>query len=142
MTVHETEAARAEHAQLREHLEHIRLAARELPTLSPEECHAIVGRILDFLRGDLLPHMEEEERSVYRAVAERLGNSDATLPMTYDHVAIRARVVELAATEDDDLDRLQAILYGLHALIVVHLWKEERLYLTMLDRPQWPVFDG
>jgi hypothetical protein len=86
--------------------------------------------------------MEEEERTVYPAVAELLGSSEATAPMTYDHVAIRARIVELGVTEETDVERLQDVLYGLHALIAVHLWKEERLYLPLLERPAWPVFDG
>ncbi len=142
MTTHETGTVREDHAKLREDVEHIRLAARELPTVSPEERHAIVGRILDFLRGTLLPHAEEEEQWLYPAVGELLGNPESTHPMTHDHIAIRARVIELAATEDTDVDRLQELLYGLYALISVHFWKEEQLYLPLLERPAWPVFDG
>jgi iron-sulfur cluster repair protein YtfE (RIC family) len=138
----ETETEREEHWHLREHVDHIALAARDLPGMSPAERRDIVERILSFLRGELLPHMDEEERSVYPAVAELFGDAEATAPMTYDHIAIRARVVELAATEEDDVDRLQALLYGLHALIVVHFWKEERLYLPKLEQSGWPVFDG
>ena len=142
MTTQGTETVRQDHEHLLEDVEHIRLAARELPAVSPEERHAIVGRILDFLRGTLLPHAEEEERWLYPAVGELLGNLESTRPMTHDHIAIRARVVELAATEDTDVDRLQELLYGLYALISVHFWKEEQLYLPLLERPVWPVFDG
>jgi iron-sulfur cluster repair protein YtfE (RIC family) len=141
MTTHETETVREGHAQLLDDIEHIRLAARELPAVSPEERHAIVGRILDFLRGTLLPYAEEEEQWLYPAVGELLGNPESTRPMTHDHIAIRAHVVELAATEDTDVDRLQELLYGLYALISVHFWKEEQLYLPLLERPAWPVFD-
>jgi len=116
MTTHETETVREDHAKLREDVEHIRLAARELSTVSPEERHAIVGRILDFLRGTLLPHAEEEEQWLYPVVGELLGNRESTRPMTHDHIAIRARVIELGATEDTDVDRLQELLYGLYAL--------------------------
>jgi iron-sulfur cluster repair protein YtfE (RIC family) len=142
MTRQETETVRQDHAKLREDVEHIRLAARELPAVSPEERHAIVRRVLDFLRETLLPYAEEEERWLYAAVGEVLGNPESTRPMTHDHIAIRARVIELAATEDSDVDRLQELLYGLYALISVHLWKEEQLYLPLLERPAWPVFDG
>jgi hypothetical protein len=127
------------HAALRRHVDNIKLAARELPDISPEERHELTARILDFLRDTLLPYLDEEDRSVYPAVAEILGNVDATAPMIYDHIAIRARIVELGATEDVDLDRLQCLLYGLHALIAVHLWKEERLYMSLFDRPAWRV---
>lgn len=142
MTTHEAGTTRDEHARLREDVDHIRLAARELSSVSPEERGAIVGRILDFLRGTLLPYAEQEEVWLYPAVGQILGNRESTGPMTHDHIAIRARVIELAATEDTDLDRLQELLYGLYALISVHFWKEEQLYLPLLERPNWPVFDG
>ena len=95
--------------------------------MSPEERHAIVGRILDFLRGTLLPYAEQEEEWLYPVVGQILGNPQATGPMAHDHIAIRARVIELGLTEDTDLDRLQELLYGLYTLIVVHFWKEEQL---------------
>jgi iron-sulfur cluster repair protein YtfE (RIC family) len=142
MTTQETETVRQDHAKLREDVEHIRLAARELPAVSPEERDAIVGRILDFLRETLLPHAEEEERWLYPNVGKVLGNPESTATMSHDHIAIRARVLELAATENTDVDRLQELLYGLYALISVHFWKEEQLYLPLLERPAWPVFDG
>jgi hemerythrin len=110
--------------------------------VSPEERHAIVGRILDFLRDTLLPHAEEEEQWLYAAVGKVLGNPEATHTMTHDHIAIRSRALELAVTDDTDVDRLQELLYGLYALITVHFWKEEQLYLPLLERPPWPVFDG
>jgi iron-sulfur cluster repair protein YtfE (RIC family) len=142
MTTQATETVRQDHAKLRDEVEHIRLAARELPAVSPEERHAIVEGILDFLRETLLPHAEEEEQWLYAAVGEVLGNPESTRPMTHDHIAIRARAIELAATEDWDVDRLLELLYGLYALISVHFWKEEQLYLPLLERPAWPVFDG
>jgi iron-sulfur cluster repair protein YtfE (RIC family) len=142
MTTSETETLREGHFELRKDVDHIRLAARELPALSPEERRVIVGRILDYLRGTVLPHAADEERSLYPTVGKILGNPEATRTMIHDHLAIRARVVELAATDESDVDRLQELLYGLHALITVHFWKEDQLYLPLLERPPWPVFDG
>jgi iron-sulfur cluster repair protein YtfE (RIC family) len=142
MTTQETETLRQDHAKLRDDVEHIRLAARELPAVSPDQRHAIVEGVLDFLHETLLPYAEEEEQWLYAAVGEVLGNPESTRSMTHDHIAIRARAVELAATEDSDVDRLQELLYGLYALISVHFWKEEQLYLPLLERPAWPVFDG
>jgi len=142
MTTQQTESERMDHVRLRDHVEHMRLAARELPSLSPEERREVVTRILDFLRDTLLVHAAEEERSLYPAVAEILGNPHATAPMTHDHVAIRARIVELSAVPETDVDRLQELLYGLYALISVHFWKEERLYLPLLEKPVRPAFDS
>jgi len=142
MVVPETEVIRDDHAHLREHVEHMRIAARELPDMSPQERQDVIARIVDFLRGTLLPHADEEERSLYLDVARRLGHPEATAPMTHDHVAIRVRTLELAATDETDVDRLQELLYGLYALISVHFWKEEQLYLPLIERAVWPVFDG
>lgn len=142
MTTYEMDTLHEHHEKLREDAGYIRFAAQELPGLAPEERHLLVGRILDFLRETLLPHAEEEERWLYPAVGEILGNPEATRTMTHDHLAIRARVVELAATDDNDVNRLQELLYGLYALITVHFWKEDQLYLPLLERPAWPVFDG
>lgn len=142
MTTLETESVREEHAHLRDHVEHIRIAAQEIPTMTPEERAAVVARILAFLRGTLLPHAEHEERSLYLEVAARLGHPEATAPMTHDHAAIRVHTLDLTATEMTDVDRLQELLYGLYALISVHFWKEEQLYLPLIERPVLPVFDG
>jgi hypothetical protein len=102
----------------------------------------VIARIVDFLRGTLLPHADEEERSLYLDVARKLGRPEATAAMTHDHVAIRVRTVELAATDEAEVDRLQELLYGLYALISVHFWKEEQLYLPLIERAVLPVFDG
>jgi hypothetical protein len=53
--------------------------------------------------------------------------------MVHDHRAIQARIRRLAETELSDTDRLQELLYGLHALISVHFEKEEQIQLPALD---------
>ena len=129
------DTVRHEHAQLLGHVDHIRLAARQLPELSIEEREAVVGRVLDFLRHTLIPHAEVEERVLYIAVGELLGSQDATAPMTADHEAIRVLLERLEETDLAETALLQELLYGLHALITTHFHKEEELYLPLLDRP-------
>ena len=132
-----TEPFRAEHAQLLEHIEHIRLTAREVPLLSPDERESVVGRVLAFLRGTLMPHAEAEEEVLYPEWARLVGHADASVPMVHDHRAIVARVERLAATPPDDVDSLQELLYGLYALIEVHFRKEEDIQLPVFDaQPQ------
>jgi hypothetical protein len=53
--------------------------------------------------------------------------------MVHDHDAIVARIDQLADTDVADVDRLQELLYGLHALISVHFRKEEDLQLPAFD---------
>ncbi len=127
---------RHEHEYLQEHVAHIRLAACEIPALSPDERRAVVARILDFLQGTLLPHAEEEERALYPVIASLLGHPQSTAPMARDHEAIRDRVAALEIADPQDGARLQELLYGLHALISVHFWKEEVEYLPLLEESE------
>ena len=128
-----TEAFRAEHRHLIAHVDNIRVAASEIPDLAPEEREAVVGRILAFLRGDLVPHAEWEEQVLYAAVGDLIGARAATATMSRDHVAIGRMVDALAEADSHDVPRMQELLYGLHALIRVHFEKEEEVFLPLLD---------
>ena len=131
------EALREEHRHLLAHVDQIRAAGGEVIDLAPEERQALVGRILEFLRKTLVPHAEWEEQVLYAAVGKVLGNTAATATMSRDHVAIRRMIDALAEAEPSDVTRLQELLYGLHALIVVHFEKEEEIYHPLLDeRPE------
>lgn len=128
-----TQAFRDEHAALLDHVEHLRVAAAQLPEMTSEERADTVGRILQFLQGTLMPHAEAEERVLYPAVARLLGHPEATATMISDHRAIVARIDALETAEPDDLARLQELLYGLYALLLVHFHKEEDDYLPLLE---------
>lgn len=142
MTDRPTEPFRREHAELIGHVEHIRLAARELPELSVEERATVVGRVLTFLRETLVPHAEAEERVLYPEWARLVGDPDAAAPMVHDHRAITARIDQLAATPPEDVHTLQELLYGLYGLILTHFRKEEDLQLPVFDRQPPEVVEG
>ena len=128
-----TEPFRHEHEQLLEHIEHLAHAAREMPRLSEDERGLLRSRILGFLQGTLLPHARAEEEVLYPEWAQLVGYADAAVPMVHDHEAIVARVERLEAADLGDVDALQELLYGLHALISVHFRKEEDLQLPAFD---------
>ena len=134
MPARPTEPFRAEHAHLIEHVDHLRLAAPELPRLSPEERAAVVAKVLGFLQGTLVPHAQAEEHVLYPEWARLVGYPDAAVPMVHDHEAIVARIDRLAETDPGDLDTLQELLYGLYALVSVHFRKEEDIQLAAFDR--------
>jgi hemerythrin-like domain-containing protein len=123
----------AEHERLLDHVEHIRVAAIELPSPSEEERHELIERIVSFLRDDLATHAESEERDLYPHLARLLGDPRATKPMVYDHDAIRQVTARLQEADNPEVSLLQELLYGLHALITVH-FQEEELYLPLLER--------
>lgn len=128
-----TEPFRREHEELLTHIEHMRQAAREVARLDPGERELLVGRILEFLRGSLIPHARAEEAVLYPEWTKLVGFEDAAVPMIHDHEAIAARIERLEQTGPDDVDTLQELLYGLYALIGVHFRKEEDLQLPAFD---------
>lgn len=70
----------------------------------------LVTRIVSFFRDDLFVHAEEEERGLYREVAQLLGDSCATEPMIYDHAAIRQLTARLEDADVSDTSLLQELL--------------------------------
>jgi iron-sulfur cluster repair protein YtfE (RIC family) len=128
-----TEPFRREHEELYSRIEHVKQAAREVARLEREEREALVGRIIGFLRGTLVPHAKAEEKVLYPEWAKLVGFDDAAVPMVHDHEAIVARIEQLEHTDIADVDMLQELLYGLHALISVHFRKEEDIQLPAFD---------
>jgi iron-sulfur cluster repair protein YtfE (RIC family) len=127
-----------QHGGLVERAELLAEVARELAGLPQHRRSTRVKEALVFLQDAVVPHTWVDERVLYPWVSDRLGDPLATATMSYDHVAMRGMVDDLANTDPDDVPELQRLLYGLHALIGMHIWKEERLYLAMLERPAWP----
>ena len=128
-----TQPFRDEHRELVKHIEHLADAAREMPRLTSEERAARRDRVLDFLRGTLLPHAAAEEQVLYPEWAQLVGFADAAVPMIHDHEAIVARVKRLEIVDVEDVDVLQELLYELHALVSVHFAKEEDIQLPAFD---------
>jgi hypothetical protein len=112
----------------------LRLAAETVPALSTYERSEERRRILALLR----EHIESHTAGLLLdpRVAESLGDELVTATMSYDRLAIRHWVELLAASDVADTARLQALLYGLDALIRVQVWKENELRLTLERRPR------
>ena len=128
-----TEPFRREHVELLSHIEHIRQAARDIARLDRAERELLVDRILEYLRGTLLPHARAEEEVLYPEWAKLVGFEGAAVPMVHDHMAIVERIERLEQTDTDEIDSLQELLYGLYALIGVHFRKEEDIQLPAFD---------
>jgi hypothetical protein len=85
------------------------------------------------VRLDIEQYTNVDERLLYLAVSERLGDPLVTVSMNYDRLAIRHWISKIAAADVTDTDRLQRLLYGLDALIRVHIWKDNELFLALLE---------
>jgi hypothetical protein len=138
MTVH-TKGFRDSHERLLERTSELARLAAEAPGLTAPERADRLARLVEFLRAEVEPHTQLDERLLYAEVAARMRAPLATASMSYDHLAIRRFAAALAEVDPDDLARLQQLLYGLDAILRVHVWKENELYLRGLEAEAWPA---
>jgi hypothetical protein len=138
MTV-DTEGFERAHANIRRHADDLRETAERFPELPPEGRAETLDRILGYLHAQIVPHMKLDERLLYPEAALRLGDALVASAMNYDHLAIRRWIDDLEATDAADTATVQRLLYGLDALIRVHLWKEDELFLGPIRSPSWPA---
>ena len=134
----DTAGFREAHGRLTARTDDLRAGAARLPGLSREERTHLRQDLLEFLHTSVEPHTKLDERLLYPAVADRLGDALVAASMGYDHVAIRHWIGELEAADADDVPYLQELLYGLDALIRVHVWKENELFIGALESADWP----
>ena len=100
--------------------------------------------LVEFLKGDLTPHAEGEEISLYPAVDPLVKQyGKATDTMTIDHEYIKGYIAKIAATvakieAEGSTPALEADLkkyaYKIEALLEAHLDKEERVYVPLFER--------
>lgn len=135
----ETASVRSLDTDLEERSDLLVAAARELANLSREQTEELRARVLGFLREEIGAHLALDERLLYPTVGERLGDPLVTAPLNYEHRAIRWWIKEIARADVTDVDELQRLLYGVHALIKVHLSREEDLYVAALESSGWPA---
>jgi hypothetical protein len=121
---------REAHHELREQTAELRLAAEGFPALTSYERAQTRGRIIRYLREHVEPHTKLDELVLYPEVATRLEDPLVAVSMNYDHLAIRHWIELIAAADLADTARLQQLLYGLDALLRVHLWKKKELFLA------------
>lgn len=133
----QADALRLEHERLGEHAEEIRVAALELPVLAPEERRVLVDRIVSFLSGPFAAYAESEVRALYPYLDRVLDDPHASAGMRYDLEAVRQLTDRLREADVRNTPGLQELLYGVHAIITLHLRKEDDLYLPRLahERP-------
>lgn len=137
MAVH-TRGFREAHAGLTGELERLRTLAERYPELGDEQRRAEHEQIVAFLHDEVEPHTKLDEQLLYPEVAARLGDALVASSMNYDHLAIRHWIAELTTVDPAHAARVQQLLYGLEALIRVHIWKEEELFVKPLESGSWP----
>ncbi len=131
-----------EHRELAPSLARIRALADGLGSMPPARARDELQQIRSFLTGTLIPHEEDEDREIFPLVATAMGNDDATSSLHRTHTEIfhlirfMDRLVAEVPEEGpgpEDLNDLRRVLYGLDAILRLHMAQEEELYLALGD---------
>ncbi|MHB8999974.1 MAG: hemerythrin domain-containing protein [Thermoanaerobaculia bacterium] len=134
-----TEAFRAEHAEVKEHLAHLDQMAGSLAANDAAAQRRTAGFIAKFLKDHILSHAQWEEAHLYPAVDKRThaGEYPFTGSMRYEHIIVGRSIAELetmAAAESIDATRFARKTDRLLGLIAAHFEEEEEVLLPILDK--------
>jgi iron-sulfur cluster repair protein YtfE (RIC family) len=134
---------RDEHTELVSRSELLRIVADSIGSSAPaESIREDVGQAYTFLMHHLIPHAQAEEQVLYPTVGRLLRTLEATDTMSRDHLEVIGLTQELevlrlhlfyAPLTESDEQALRRVLYGLYAIIKLHLAKEEEIYLPILE---------
>jgi hemerythrin-like domain-containing protein len=143
--VSELAGLRAEHRRMAAGAMALRTTADSIGAVPIADLRAAVGDVLSFLDETLLPHAAAEDEVLYPFVGHLLGSPLATATMHRDHAEVLGLTHELSRLHErlcDDGDvvlddraanALRRVLYGLFAVITLHLAKEDEIHLPLLE---------
>jgi Hemerythrin HHE cation binding domain len=130
------------HARMLPHVDRLLDLADMVGHVECAAIHETFEQEYAFIVGQLVPHMEAIERTLYERVEALLEGRHSLAPMRAEHRAMQRLIEELgryrrhvegcswSAVEGMALRRA---LYRLHSILKVHL-AEEELYLGVLDQ--------
>lgn len=130
------------HALLVPHVDRLLTLAEMVGHVECAALHAGFETEYAFIVGQLVPHMETIERTLYGRIEAELAGHHSLAPMREEHRTINRLVDELgryrAHAEGCTWSAVEGLalrraLYRLHSLLKVHL-AEEELYLEVLER--------
>ncbi|MEV4831460.1 heavy metal translocating P-type ATPase [Micromonospora sp. NPDC049257] len=136
-----------QHAGVRDVLARVRDTADLVATRpTAEGCLPALRDTHRRLTDEVLPHADAEERQLYPALAGPLGGDEATATMSREHVEIHGLVDRIGGhlaradgrLRPDQVPDLLASLYGLDAVLRLHLAGEEEDYLSLDPAPPTP----
>lgn len=132
----------AHHARLLPHVDRLQTLAEMVGHVECTSLHALFEEEYRFIVGQLVPHMEATERTLYARIEAELAGHHSLAPMREEHRIIGRLVEELGSYRAHASEctwsavegmALRRVLYRLHSLLKVHL-AEEELYLEVLER--------
>ena len=108
--------------------------------ISPAEARVDLEDVRSFLVHTLVPHEIAEDRTTYPILAAAIGSDDATSALHGTHteifhlVRLFDRLLDELGSEgptSDDRTDLRRTLYGLDAILRLHMAQEEELYQSI-----------
>ncbi|HEY3336069.1 MAG TPA: heavy metal translocating P-type ATPase [Candidatus Limnocylindrales bacterium] len=132
----------AEHRELAPSIADLRGLADALGSLSGRAARSRLETLRSFLVDTLVPHEEREDREVFPLLATAVGNDDVTAALHRTHTEIfhlvrfldrLVRDIPLEGPGPEDLTDLRRVLYGLDAIIRLHMAQEDELYVSLGD---------
>jgi len=130
------------HERLMSHVDRMPALGDLVGTPATDTLRTQLDELVPFLVGTLLPHVDTAERTLYPELERLQQNSHSMTPMRREHAQIRHLVddlVSLRRTFDvgtpgvRDTVALRRSVFGLYALLKVHL-AEEELYMHIVER--------
>lgn len=143
-----TETLRAEHARLRRDAAHLPGVAADLAEWTAPDTPDQLQQVHGFLSAHLLPHAASEEAVLYPLLDKVMGADRSTATMVADHAEIHDRSDALVALitavgqgppSPAEAEALREHLYGLWAIVRLHLDKEEEILFSLLDERLSPA---
>ena len=132
----------AEHRELAPAIAELRALADALGSLPPQEAKQRLDGVRTFLVERLVPHEEHEDRLVFPMLAQAAHSDDMTSALHRTHTEIfhLIRLADRLVAEipeegpaPEDLNDLRRVLYGLDAILRLHMAQEEELYMALGD---------
>jgi hypothetical protein len=130
------------HDKIEPHVDRLPELAEMIGRVPPEEFAASFEVECGFIVGQLVPHMEAIETTLYGRLEDLMGKRHSMTPMRREHEQLRGLFgslcqyrKEAAGGSLDQADEigLRRVLYRLYSILKVHL-AEEELYLGVLEQ--------
>ena len=130
------------HAKLLPHVDRLLDLAEMIGRVDCSAIHATFDEEYAFIVGQLVPHIDAIERTLYGQLERLMENRHSMAPMRQEHVVMRQLIEDLGRyrshAEGCSWDSVEGLalrraLYRLHSILKVHL-AEEELYLAVLDQ--------
>ncbi|MEE9201380.1 MAG: hemerythrin domain-containing protein [Candidatus Brocadiales bacterium] len=135
-----TDPIRDHHKMLRKQIDDLFQYVDGIKKFSAQE-RGRLDDLINFLKNDVLPHAEGEEKHLYKKVGELMNNPLFTKTMELDHQHIKQYISELETeinnvykdSADSTVRRIQTAASKLRGIMEPHFQKEDDVYLPILD---------